>query len=404
MDQPDLSAMEHVANHDLIRFLLAKNAEMKSRITALEVHLAKDCHNSIKLTSSDGLRKPAPKSLSHVGQCPKDGQKEYKGPSLKRISDPDQEVIIQPLSAACDARGNPLNETPVSEVRRGLDNSPQLLQVNEHRIIEACSTCGMAYLRGFLEGGTVTTQYGPRVQDLGYLTQHHMLSILRTVWILRDIYGAAFSPGAVIRMIRTAAVNQTSAVADFANAVQNAHVAHFDETWMCVAGKLHWLHTAVSIPLAWVGIHTRRGPVAFDAFGFLPGFQGSAIHDGWAPYLKYDCCHGLCNAHHLLELRLIYEQYAQRWAKNMVDLLLATHRVVDQNPFTSERMSQINADYTAILDKGDRVHPIKKRKDGAPHRGQSTLTHLLRRLREYREVVLRFLSDPEMPFTNNIGK
>jgi hypothetical protein len=40
MDQPDLSAMDHSAKDDLIRFLLAENAELKSRITALEVRLA----------------------------------------------------------------------------------------------------------------------------------------------------------------------------------------------------------------------------------------------------------------------------------------------------------------------------------------------------------------------------
>ncbi|MCR2832036.1 transposase [Acidithiobacillus ferrooxidans] len=54
--------------------------------------------------------------------------------------------------------------------------------------------------------------------------------------------------------------------------------------------------------------------------------------------------------------------------------------------------------------KGDTIHPIKKRKDGSAHRRQSTPTNLLRRLREYREDVLRFLSDPEVPFTNKIAE
>ena len=38
----DLSAMDHGAKDDPIRFLLAENAELKSRITALEVRLTKD--------------------------------------------------------------------------------------------------------------------------------------------------------------------------------------------------------------------------------------------------------------------------------------------------------------------------------------------------------------------------
>jgi transposase len=77
---------------------------------------------------------------------------------------------------------------------------------------------------------------------------------------------------------------------------------------------------------------------------------------------------------------------------------------VADGSLTDDRMVQINADYTAILAQGDRVHPIKKRKDGTAHRGQSTPTNQLRRLRGYREDVLRFLSDPEVPFTNNIAE
>ncbi len=148
----------------------------------------------------------------------------------------------------------------------------------------------------------------------------------------------------------------------------------------------------------------HRGQEAFDAFGILPGFQGTAIHDGWAPYRKYDCRHGLCNAHHLRELTLVHDQYGQRWAKNRIDLLVAANRDVADGPLSDDRMAQINADYTAILAKGDTIHPIKKRKDGTAHRGQSTPINLLRHLREYCEDVLRFLSDPEVPFTNNIAE
>ncbi len=404
MDQPDLSAMDHAAKDDLIRFLLAENAELKSRITALEVRLAKDSHNSSKPPSSDGLRKPAPKSLRQAGQHPKGGQKGHKGSSLERVSEPDH-VVNHPLPATCDACGCTLDDAHISEARQVFDIPPQQVEVTEHRALEAHCTCGKVHRSDFPEGVTATTQYGPRVQAMAvYLTQHHMLPILRTTQILRDTCGVALSPGAVVRMIRTAAGNLILTVAHIADAVRDAHVAHFDETGMRVAGKLHWLHTAATPNLTWVGIHTRRGQEAFDAFGILPRFQGIAIHDGWAPYRKYDCLHGLCNAHHLRELTMVHELYGQRWAKRMIDLLVTANREVANGPLTDDRMVQINADYTALLAQGDKVHPIKKRKDGSAHRRQSYPTNLLRRLREYREDVLRFLSDPGVPFTNNIAE
>jgi hypothetical protein len=74
-------------------------------------------------------------------------------------------------------------------------------------------------------------------------------------------------------MIHTAAGNLAPTVAQIADAVLNARVAHFDDTGMRVAGNLHWLHTAATPNLTWVGIHTRRGQEAFDAFGILPRFS-----------------------------------------------------------------------------------------------------------------------------------
>ena len=43
--------------------------------------------------------------------------------------------------------------------------------------------------------------------------------------------------------------------------------------------------------------------------GVLPGFGGVAVHDGWAPYWRYqDVRHALCGAHLLRELEAITEE------------------------------------------------------------------------------------------------
>ena len=153
MDQSGLSAMDHAAKDDLIRFLLAENAELKSRITALEVRLAKDSHNSSKPPSSDGLRKPAPKSLRQVGQRPKGGQKGHKGSALERVAEPDH-VISHLLPATCDACGSTLDEAHISEARQVFDIPPQQVEVTEHRVLEARCTCGKVHRSNFPEGVT----------------------------------------------------------------------------------------------------------------------------------------------------------------------------------------------------------------------------------------------------------
>jgi hypothetical protein len=74
---PDLTQLSHAQKDELIRMLrplqqqvqdlMAQMAAMQDRITQLEGRLAKNSKNSSKPPSSDGLRKPAPKSLRNSG-------------------------------------------------------------------------------------------------------------------------------------------------------------------------------------------------------------------------------------------------------------------------------------------------------------------------------------------------
>jgi transposase len=117
-------------------------------------------------------------------------------------------------------------------------------------------------------------------------------------------------------------------------------------TGMRVKGKLWWLHVACTEGLTYYFVHQKRGGEAIDEMDILPllgathaeetsarlhpQFQGKAIHDGWKSYQGYDCEHFLCNAHHLLELIFIGEQYQQAWAIQMLILLGRIKYMVDE--------------------------------------------------------------------------
>ncbi len=66
-----------------------------------------------------------------------------------------------------------------------------------------------------------------------------------------------------------------------------------------------------------------RGAEAMDAAGILSEYRGRAVHDFWKSYLNYDCDHALCNGHLLHELTFLWEEQSQKWAKTMIDHLLA---------------------------------------------------------------------------------
>ena len=80
------------------------------------------------------------------------------------------------------------------------------------------------------------------------------------------------------------------------------------------------VHQQMNLPL----YHSRqKGAAASRDIRILPKFQGTAVHDHWKPYYTYiDCTHAECNAHHLRNLKGIYENYGHEWAKEMSGLLV----------------------------------------------------------------------------------
>ena len=74
------------------------------------------------------------------------------------------------------------------------------------------------------------------------------------------------------------------------------------------------------------------------------------------------------------------------------------------SPHTDGRIAAIRTDYEALLPWGEALNPQRKRKDACGRLRPRYPTNLLRRLRRYRDDVLRFLLEPDVPFTNNLDE
>jgi transposase len=147
-------------------------------------------------------------------------------------------------------------------------------------------------------------QYGPRVKALSvYLTQYQLLPYERTAEFFKDCTNHSISEGTLVTFNRSL----SDLLAGFEETVHEkllaSPVVHFDETGIRVSGKRDWFHVASTEHYTAYWIHSKRGKKAMDDISLLPRFEGTAVHDGWAAYFRYDSCnHTLCNAHHLREL------------------------------------------------------------------------------------------------------
>ncbi|XAH21722.1 IS66 family transposase [Xylophilus sp. GW821-FHT01B05] len=421
---PDLSTLSHAQKDELIRMLwpllgqvqslTAQLAVMQARITELEARLALNSRNSSKPPSSDGLAKPAPKSLRPSGQRPLGGQKGHGGHTLRQSAEVDQ-VITHQSAPRCNACQELLAQHEVIAQRQVFELPALRAQVIEHQLIRSTCRCGAVHQGSFPEGISAPTQYGPRAKALAvHLNQHHLVPLQRTCELLRDAFGLPLSQASVLAFCHQAAQTLAPTVAAIGQAVQGAPVVHADETGIRVKGTLAWLHCAVTASLTWLGLHAKRGSAAFEALGILPGVRGTLVHDGLASYKGLDCTHSLCNAHHLRELTFVHEQMGERiwdgWAREMMELLLQAQREVAQadSPLPLERQAWFEAQWEQLLQRGERLHP-EVLPSGAPRNRQgrhqqSKAFNLLKRLRVHRREVWRFMTDADVPFTNNLAE
>ena len=319
--------------------LRAQVAELQEQVADLAARVGQNSKNSSKPPSSDGLGKPAPKSLrGKTGRRP-GRPKGQPGVTMQLTDHPDR--VVRHVPGCCGTCGGSLDgaeETRI-ERRQVTEIPPVRAEVTEHQIVELeCGGCG-ARTRGRAPGGvTAPVQYGPRAAALGaYLWHGQFLSRDRACAAMADMFGCAPSPGALAAMTKKIAGLIAPALDAIVTALIVSEVAHFDETGFRVAGKLAWAHSASSGRYVLVTVHSKRGTQGMDAAGVLPSFAGIACHDAWKPYDSYDgvAAHALCNAHLLRELIAVTETGTADdvvWAQQAIDALLELKQAADTAP------------------------------------------------------------------------
>lgn len=391
--------------------MLEQLAALTARVEELERQRAVDSHNSSKPPSSDPPgSKPSPKSLRQPSGKKSGGQPGHRGTTLLRSHHPDRTVVHAP--ERCAGCGASLAEAPVVglERRQVIELPAVLVEVVEHQAESRQCPCGQTSRGSFPQEVAATVQYGPRLRALAvYLNQGQLLPMERITEILADVFGCeTFSEGTLARAVEECYEGLAEIESAIKTGVQQASVAHFDETGLEVGGKLHWLHVAGTASLTHYGWAAKRGPAGADALGILPEFKGIGVHDGLETYWSYPWDHALCNGHHLRELTFVEEQFGQAWARDLQALLREMKRAVGEARASGQASvaaaveQAFAARYASILATGFTANPAPERPPGTrgrPKRGR--VLSLLDRLRTHREAVLRFLHDFAVPFDNN---
>jgi len=394
--------------------LRAENAALAGRLAELERRLGLNSRNSGKPPSSDGLKKPPRvSSLREPSGKTTGGQTGHLGKTLRRTETPDATINHYP--AICAACGEPLTAAmAIDHVARQVFDlpEPRPLIVTEHRAHGCrCAACGVQTRAAFPDGVSAPVQYGQRISAFVlYLLHYQLLPEKRLAMLMADLFGVTLVAATIARISRDCATRCEG----FADAVRGlvaaAAVKHMDETGFRIGGKTQWLHIASTIWLTFYRVSPKRGSL-------LANLTGIVVHDHWKPYYTMTgVLHALCNAHHLRELKALIEIEKEDWARKMQRLL---RRACHASNLARERDGELKPGlialfercYDTILAEGLAFHEaqpslVRAVGTGKPRgRAPRRVGHnLLLRLSTRKTDVLRFLTNPRVPFSNNLAE
>jgi transposase len=399
---------------ELIASLRAEIAALRAEVAELKRRLGQDSSTSSKPPSSDGLAKK-PRiagSLREASGKPSGGQKGHKGDTLRRVADPDR--IVQHEASQCRHCRALLAPGMARslEARQVFDLADRPLIVTEHRaLIYRCARCWGVTRAPFPDGVIGPAQYGGRIKAAAiYLNVQQLLPEDRAAQALSDLFGAPrLCPASLTAWVGRRALDLERVHARIGARLAETKVRHLDETGFRVAGKLHWLHTTSSQTLTFYRAEEKRGAIPLDLK------CGVVVHDGFLPYgALRQVEHALCNAHHLRELKALIELDGEAWATPMRDTLLAANAAVRQARETGatalapEQVEAFVESYWAAVREGLAFHRALPKLARDPQ-SRGRLKHrpgfnLLTRFKTFKDDVLRFLVDFDVPFTNNLAE
>ncbi len=398
-------------NAGLREVINAQAAQLEAqagRISELERRLGSDSTTSNRPPSADSpYRKPAPRSSRRASGRRPGKQPGEPGTTMPLMDTPDEIVVLDPGS--CGGCGTDLVDAPVSGIQRRQVTDvrpPPPPWVTEYQLItRICPGCAAATCGPAPGVAPARAQYGASVlARAAELTCAHYLPVARATALLSSLLGVQVSTGftAGVRA-RAARLLEMTFLPRVRELLRQVGVLHADETPGRADGGLSYVHVACTEFLT--VMHTGgRSKTDIDAGAVLPGYTGTIVRDGYAGYTHLiDAHHAWCGGHLLRELRAVHaaDPDGQFWAAAMADTLTdAHHRAEGARAAGHERIDSTTLAGTFNRYRGAVAAGISDNTDraGAPARDA---LRLARRFRQHEAMILRFVIDLAVPWTNN---
>jgi transposase len=331
------------------------------------------------------------------------GQDGHAGSTLTQYEEVD-EIIEIPIDKRTLPQGQKFKIAD-PEIRQVIDLNIEFV-VREYQAEVLIGVDGSRFVAPFPDHIKKAIQYGPSVKSFAvYMSQYQLIPYARVQEVFKDQFDLKISQGSLCNFNREAFEKLEDFEADLIKKLQEEKVLNADETGIKINGELAWAHVLCTPKFTFIYPHEKRGRDAMVKMGIIPEYKGILIHDHWKPYLGYDCTHGLCNAHHLRELQWVIDFKKQKWAMSLKKFLIKLNIEVDESggALTKDVQKRRIKRYKELIISGNPECPfiMPALGSGKKKEKQTKERNLLTRLRDYEDQVLLFMTDKNVPFTNN---
>jgi transposase len=330
------------------------------------------------------------------------GQPGHEGNILRPVSNPDKIIKIN----VDREKLPPGNWTAAGYESRQLFDMEIKRCVTEYQAERLVNEKGEYYTAGFPEGIVQSAQYGKGVKAHGvYLSVEQAVPCQRISEHFENQIHIPVSAGSVCNFKKEAYTMLGYFKTWVISRLIDAKVLHFDETGINIASRREWVHSVSTDLLTYYYPHEKRGKPAMESIGVTAETEAVMVHDHWKPYYGYENkVHALCNAHHIRELTAAKEE-GMGWAEPMIEFLYGLNRKVEEagGRLNEEEQVRVRISYRKILSAAEtecpQPPPNPPGKRGRAARSKSR--NLIERLIAYEDDTLRFMTDKDIPFTNN---
>ena len=400
--------------------LRAENAALRDRVAHLEAEARRDSTTSSAPPSRDpiGTRKKRAERRADAREAKRAQGKQPGSPgaNLKR-REPDVRLGHDPM--ACKSCGADLADAPVvgEVVRQVIDLPPVTPTVTDHVAYRRRCGCGTETVGEWPRAARAPVCWGPEVRSFAvYLLCRQHLPVERCAELLADLLGAPVSTGWLCQVQLEAAGRLAPFITELKAQLKAAPVLHADETGTQVGTAKHWMHTLTTNLLTLIAVHPKRGLEAIRDIGVLPGYAGTIVHDGYAPYDIFDqASHAQCGAHLLRHLddvgaAVAFELWTSQLAGILIDAKKAAEAAAAAGHATVEDAlaAAIRGRYQATIDVAFALlppgPPPRLRHTGGWSVAQRKAWNLATRMSTGADDVLRCLADTRVSLDNNVAE